>query len=178
MNRTLIVYHSRTGYTRRVAQALARRLGADLDEIRIVQPMRGALGYAACAIEAIAGLTPALRPMRKDPADYALVVVGTPVWFWHLSSPVRSWLAQHRPKHRVAFFCTMGGSGAQRVFAAMARLLGKRPVATLALTDAQIEAGADDRLDAFVRSLQAPRRAVRAAPARRGRASKHAAAAA
>jgi flavodoxin len=179
MHRTLIVYHSRSGRTRRVAQALARRLGADLEEIRIVQPMEGALGYAACAIEAIAELTPALRPMRKDPSDYELVVIGTPVWFWNLSSPVRSWLEQHRRLHgRVAFFCTMGGSGAQRVFAAMARLLGKQPVATLALTDAQIEAGCDDRLDAFVRSLQAPRRVVRVGRARRAHASKPAGAAA
>jgi flavodoxin len=178
MNKTLIVYHSRTGYTRRVAQALARRLDADLDEIRIVQSMQGALGYAACAIEAIAGLTPALRPTKKDPAGYELVVIGTPVWFWSLSSPVRSWLARHRPKHRVAFFCTMGGSGARRVFATMAKLLGKRPVATLALTDAQIDGGADDRIAAFAQSLRAPRRAGRVTGARRTRTSKHAAAAA
>ena len=87
MTKTLIVYHSRTGYTRRIAQHLADRLGADLDEIRIVQPMHGVLGYAACAIEAMAGLAPALRPMRHKPADYDLVVVGTPVWFWSLVEP-------------------------------------------------------------------------------------------
>jgi flavodoxin len=177
MKKALIVYHSRSGYTRRVAQALARRLGAELEEIRIVQPMDGALGYAACAIEAVAGLTPALRPMRRNPADYSLVLVGTPVWFWSLSSPVRSWLEAHRTKlGRVAFFCTMGGSGARRVFATMAALLGRQPLATLALADAQIDAGVDDRLDAFVRSLQPPRRAARGAAARRGRASMHAAA--
>lgn len=175
MNKTLIVYHSRTGYTRQVAKALARRLGADLEEIRIVQPMRGALGYAACAIEAIARLTPALRPMKKDPTDYALVLIGTPVWFWNLSSPVRSWLARHRAlRGRVAFFCTMGSSGARRVFAAMAKVLGKQPVATLALADAQIEAGFDERLDAFVQSLRT-QRAARAA--RRPRATRHAVAA-
>ena len=68
MNRTLIVYHSRTGHTKRVAQALARRLDADLDEIRIVQPLAGVAGDAMCAIEALAGLAPALRPMHRNPA--------------------------------------------------------------------------------------------------------------
>jgi flavodoxin len=163
MGKALVVYHSRSGYTRRIAQALARRLGADLDEIRIVQPMTGATGYVLCAIEAIAGLTPALRPSRRDPADYDLVVVGTPVWFWSPASPVRSWLVQHRrPGGRVAFFCTMGGSGAPRAFAAMTELAGKAPAATLALTDRQVDAGADDRIDAFAQSLRharAPRRA-------------------
>ena len=68
MNRTLIVFHSRTGHTKRVAQALAQRLDADLDEIRIVQPLAGIAGYAMCAIEAVAGLAPALRPMQRNPA--------------------------------------------------------------------------------------------------------------
>jgi flavodoxin len=163
MRKTLIVYHSRSGNTRRVAQALAQRLDADLDEIRIVQPLSGALGYAFCALEAIAGLTPALRPMKKDPAAYELVVIGTPVWFWSLSSPVRSWLERHRLQGRVAFFCTMGGSGARRVFCAMAELAGREPVATLALTDREADAGGSDKLDAFVQQLRAgaPRRAAR-----------------
>lgn len=175
MSKTLIVYHSRSGHTRRVAQALARRLGADLDEVRIVQPMGGAIGYAFCAIEAVAGLTPALMPSRKDPADYDLVVIGTPVWFWHLSSPVRSWLTQHRIRHgRVAFFCTMGGAGAQGVFRTMGKLAGKRPAATMALTDKHIDAGADEPLDRFVKALQGSGAVGRTRSGRRARAARHA----
>ena len=155
MTKTLIVYHSRTGYTRRVAHALAARLGADLDEIHIVQPMDGAIGYALCAIEAMTGLAPALRPMRKDLGDYDLVVVGTPVWFWSLSSPVRSWLERFgRRGKRFAFFCTMGGSGASRVFEAMRTLTGREPVATLAITDAEVESSARAKFDAFVEEIR------------------------
>jgi flavodoxin len=168
MNRTLIVYHSRTGHTRHVAQALARRLHADLDEIRIVQPLSGAAGYTMCAIEALAGLTPALRPAHRDPSAYELVVIGTPVWFWNLSSPVRSWLAAHPLKQRVAYFCTMGGSGSGRVFAAMAQLTGRAPVATLALSERELLRPFEDRLAAFAQRLhdRAPRRPARA-PAHR-----------
>ena len=155
MTKTLIVYHSRTGYTRRVAQDLAGRLGADLDEIRIVLPLHGVLGYMACAIEAMAGLAPALRPMRHKPADYDLVVIGTPVWFWSLSSPVRSWLERFaRRGKRFAFFCTMGGSGATCVFETMKELAGATPVATLALTDGEVDAKSRAKLDAFVGELR------------------------
>ncbi|MFN9676572.1 MAG: hypothetical protein ACK58C_03005, partial [Betaproteobacteria bacterium] len=52
-------------------------------------------------------------------------------------------------------FCTMGGSGAGRAFAAMQELAGGAPRATLALTDGQIDAGADAAIDAFVRALRA-----------------------
>jgi flavodoxin len=167
MNRTLVVFHSRTGHTKRVARALAQRLDADLDEIRIVQPLDGLAGYAMCAVEAVAGLAPALRPMQHDPAAYELVVIGTPVWFWSLASPVRSWLEQHPLKRRVAFFCTMGGSGAGRVFATMAALAGREPRATLALLEKELAAPFEPRLDAFVERLQAgaDRRPARA-PAR------------
>jgi len=161
MSKILVVYHSRTGYTRRVALDLAGRLGADLDVIRIVQPMDGPVGYAMCAIEAFWGLAPALRRQEKDPADYDLVVIGTPVWFWSLASPVRSWLEKFgRRGKRFAFFCTMGGSGAGRVFATMKEMTGHAPVATLALTDAEIDATARAKLDAFVRVIRAgePRR--------------------
>lgn len=164
MSKTLIVYHSRTGHTRHVAQALARRLDADLDEIRIVQPMGGAIGYTLCALEALAELTPALRPMKKDPSAYDLVVIGTPVWVWSLSSPVRSWLTRHALKRRVAFFCTMGGSGAGRAFATMAELAGRAPVATLALRADEVDAAAE-QLDGFAQRLKggAARRPARAA---------------
>jgi flavodoxin len=156
VSKTLVVYHSRSGNTRRLAQRIAEALDADLDEIRIVHPLGGALGYAFCAVEAILGLTPALRPARFDPAHYDCVVIGTPVWFWSVSSPVRSWLAQHgQLRRRVAFFCTMGSSGAERAFASMAALAEAKPVATLAMTDANMDTGAMERIETFVQALAA-----------------------
>lgn len=178
MNKVLVVFHSRSGYTRRIAQALARRLDADIEEVKIVQPMGGLVGYALCAIEALTGLTPALRPLQKNPANYELVVIGTPVWFWSLSSPVRSWIEQNVVSHRVAFFCTMGGSGAQRVFATMKRLTGKVPVETLALTDAQVMHHVEGRLDTFAQALQKEHAASRPRAAKRRRAAGPATAAA
>ncbi len=165
MAKTLIVYHSRSGYTRRIARVLAARLNADLEELHIVQPLDGPLGYLMCAVEAISGLAPALRPTRKDPAAYDLIVVGTPVWFWSLASPVRSWLEAHPlRRRRFAFFCTMGGSGAACVFSTMKQLAGAEPVATLALTDDGIDAAAHAKLDTFVGTLRSgskPRRIPR-----------------
>jgi flavodoxin len=158
--KTLIVYHSRSGYTRRVAESLARALRADTEEIEVVGDRQGMLGYARCALEALGEVTAAIRLPRRAPADYGLVVIGTPVWFWALSSPVRSYIMEERRNFgRVAFFCTMGGSGADRAFATMAALCGKKPVSTLALTDARIDVGAEREVGAFARALRGQRAA-------------------
>lgn len=173
MARILIVYYSRSGYTRRVARMLARRLGADIDEIKIVHPVRGPLGYALSAIEALAEITPPVQPALKSPKGYDRIIVGTPVWFWSLSSPVRAWLAQNRiGGARFAFFCTMGGSGSGRVFAAMAKIAKAKPLATLALTDDELDAHDTAKLDAFVTAVKrsAPARASRVRRATRARA--------
>lgn len=155
--KTLVVCFSRSGRTRRIAQALAERLHADFEDIGAVQPRDGPLGYAQSALEALLMLAPAIDAPRHDSARYALVVIGSPVWFWSLASPVRTWLLRASLRHaRVAFFCTMGGSGAWHVFDTMAALTGKQPEATLALTEREVDAGANGALDAFVQVLQGP----------------------
>ena len=152
---------------------LARRLGADIDEIKIVHPVRGPLGYALSAIEALAEITPPVQPALKSPKGYDRIIVGTPVWLWSLSSPVRAWLAQNRiGGARFAFFCTMGGSGSGSVFAAMAKIAKAKPLATLALTDDELDAHDTAKLDAFVTAVKrsAPARASRVRRATRARA--------
>jgi flavodoxin len=168
MAKTLIAYHTRTAYTRRVAESVARRTGADLEEIAVTRDRSGPVGYARCAIEAAIEVTTSIQLPARDPSDYDLVVIGTPVWFWSLSSPVRTYVLEERRKFkRVAFFCTMGGSGAERVFADLAKLCGKTPVATLSVTDAEIDSGYLKKLEAFVHALKGA--APRAAARRRGR---------
>lgn len=161
MTRVLVAFHSRTGYTRRVAQALARALQADLEPIEPARMRRGLLGHLRCALEALGRVEPEIRPPAHDPAAYELLVIGTPVWMWRLASPVRTYAAGHaRGARRVAFFCTMGSQGSDGVFAELASLARRPPAATLALTDREIDRGYAPRLEAFVAAV-APRLAER-----------------
>jgi menaquinone-dependent protoporphyrinogen IX oxidase len=155
--KTLVVYHSRSGYTRRLAESLARRLDADLDEIVTEAPRGGPHGYVRCALESLLHLRARIRAPQRDPAAYGCVLIGGPVWFWGLSSPVRSWLMKQRHRlPQVAFFCTMGGSGAERVFATMEEITARHPAATLALTDGDLDHHRHARIDSFVRALTRP----------------------
>jgi len=66
---------------------------------------------------------------------YDLVVIGTPVWAWSVSPPVRSYLAANKGRlPDVAFFCTMGSRGGERAFEEMQAIAGKAPRAGCAVT--------------------------------------------
>jgi flavodoxin len=153
--KTLVVFFSRSGHTRRVAHSLAQHLNADLEELSAVQSRDGPIGYAQSALEAMLTLAPAIERPHHDGSGHELFVIGTPVWFWSLASPVRTWLLQAKLQHaRVAFFCTMGGSGASRVFDAMTALAGHKPVSTLEISEHEVDAHHSNKLDAFVHALQ------------------------
>jgi flavodoxin len=134
--RILVVYYSRTGITRDLALAIAAALGADVEEIVEPTSRGGLTGFLRSGLESILERTAAVRPSTREARDYDLVIVGTPVWALNVSSPVRAYLTARRGKlPRVAFFCTMGGSGGERAFHTMETLAGAHPVARLALAE-------------------------------------------
>lgn len=166
MMKILVVYFSRTGHTRRLAERLARELDATPMAIAETGSRLGFLGYWRSLFEAVAGRGAEIEKARRDPAEFDLVVVGTPIWGWNLSSPVRAFMRSHaRSMPRAAFFCTMGGSGDRVAFEELQRLLGRAPEATLALTQAEVahlgRADVKAKIARFVAPLRAPeKRAV------------------
>ncbi len=165
-NRALVVFYSRTGHTRKVAEAIARASGADTEELIDTVNRRGRVGYLRCAFDVAFKRTTRLRPTRRDPADYDLVILGSPVWA-AVSTPMRTYLLSNRSAFkRVAFFLTLGGMGADKVFKEMRTLAGREPAAELAVTEREL----DDptyvtRVESFVRSLVPPTTSVPVEPA-------------
>lgn len=167
----LVVYYSRTGHTQRLAERIAGALGADLEAISDRTRRGGVLGFLRSAYEAIRERQPEIAPPTHDPASYAMVIIGTPIWSNSLSSPIRSYLMRHRDALRsAAFFCTYGSSGGERTFARMAGLSGHSPASTLAVRGGELERSTAEveRFLAEVRAAaeieQAPRTAQDEAP--------------
>ncbi len=143
MKPLLIVYYSRSGYTRRVAHALAAAGHADLEEIRPIRDYPGTAGIIRALRDTLLRREPALEPLHHCPADYQTVLIGGPVWAGRMAAPVRSFVATYgQGCQRLASFCTMAGSGGDAVFDAIARLAGKPLVWRAALSDPDIERGA------------------------------------
>lgn len=91
--KTLILYYSYGGNTRRVAQMIQKEVGGDLAEIQTVQPYTG--DYNAVVDqgqrEIDSGFCPELKPLTVDLKDYDTVVLGSPVW-WYPFATNGGWL--------------------------------------------------------------------------------------
>lgn len=152
--RILVIDYSRSGNTHKVAQAIARASGADLEQIRDARPRRGLWGWIRSAREAMKAIPGDIRPPRRDPANYDLVVLGSPVWASHVSSPMRAYLdrsAGNLPQ--VALFVTEGGSGGPKALAEMSALAGQQPLATLELREKEL-GDLRSKLERFVERVQ------------------------
>jgi hypothetical protein len=153
---TLVVCYSRTGTTRKLAEAIAKTLDADLGQIGDRKSRRGPVGFVTGGKDAFLKRLTEIDEPEQSPADYERVLIGTPVWASTMAPAIRTWLTRHRDElSEVAFFLTTGGSGIDRTFTAMAELAGRSPVATLGLrTGAVRKDQHGDPVAAFAASIQ------------------------
>lgn len=129
--KTLVVFYSRTGTTKKVGNQIAEKLGADIEEIKDTVDRSGAKGYLISGRDAMKKRLTELAPLKFNPADYDLVIIGTPVWAWNMSSPIRTYLEENKGGFKkTAFFCTMGGTGDSKAFKEMEEIIGISPIAT------------------------------------------------
>jgi flavodoxin len=132
----LVVFFSRTGVTKQLAESIARAEHAELEELREARSRRGPLGWLRSGYEATYGYSAETLPLRHNLRDYDLVFVGSPTWSRSLSSPVRGFLGNHGSELKdVAIFATCGGHGAENVLDQMAALLSDVPLARLPLLE-------------------------------------------
>jgi flavodoxin len=153
----LVVYYSRTGTTRGVAETLAQKLGADLEEVVDRKKRGGVLGFFGGGKDSFMKKEADIDEPRNDPGQYGLVVIGTPVWAGTMTPAIRTYITRKADAlPEVAFFLTTNSSGTQGTFRSMAELSGKDPKATLGLKHRDVKKDAvADAVDEFVAALQA-----------------------
>ena len=112
--KTLIVYFSWSGHTRTVASYIKEFTGADMVEIEVQEPYSSVYNEvtARARHELDNDIRPALKTKVENMDEYDILIVGTPIWGSHLSTPVKSFLASYDlTGKKILPFCTHGGSG-------------------------------------------------------------------
>ncbi len=153
--KNLVVFYSRTGTTRKAAEAISGLLNCDMDEIIDTRDRSGLLGYISAGRDASTKQLAEIKELKKNPKAYETVIIGTPVWAFTLSAPVRTYIYQNKESFKkVAFFCTMAGSEPEPIFREMESLCGKKPLSVLGLRASEV-AGNNylGRVREFVRKI-------------------------
>ena len=125
----LITYYSRTWMTTWVAVEMARILDCDLEEIVDLKDRSGAMGYLLAWRDAMKKTLTEIKKIEKNPWDYDLVIIWTPVWAFTMASAVRTYITENKDKFKnVAFFATQWWEWDQKKFKDMRELTWKEPV--------------------------------------------------
>lgn len=159
MKKILLAYYSRTGTTRDLAEYIASLCPCDVEEIKDLRDRQGILGVLRSGWQGWLKRPAPIQKVSHRVLDYDLVIIGTPVWVSNPAAPIRRYLLDNRTRfNRVAFFCTLGGSGGDKALDEMGRVAGRTPIATLAITQGQVESNryrdnAQDFADLIARSV-------------------------
>ena len=107
--KALVVYYSRTGNTRAAAKEIASALNADVEELDDGVDRKGLIGWLKAGRDGMKKAKVKLKPLKHNPAEYDLIVVGSPVWGGNITPAVRTFLAENNlAGKKVALFCTTG----------------------------------------------------------------------
>ncbi|MFP4609286.1 MAG: flavodoxin family protein [Candidatus Aenigmatarchaeota archaeon] len=151
-----VVYYSRTGNTKKVAGLIASELGCDTFRIHDKKDRSGFLGYLKGGWDAWReNRTEITLKEEIDLSEDRLLCLGTPVWASNPTPAVRTFLAERKERlEKVAFFCTLGGTGDEKTFQELGNISGKTPLTTLAVREKEIESGTyKERVKAFAERL-------------------------
>jgi flavodoxin len=150
--KALVIYYSRTGTTKKLAQMISQRLKCDCEEIKSTDSFKGIFGYIRAGRQAFSNTLPSLRSVKRDPAAYDIVILGTPVHASRMAAPVRSFLSSNKGKlKKLAIFATHQGSECESVARGIEDLVGMNAVAQLCVRAAELDAEElKSKIDDFV----------------------------
>lgn len=107
----LIVFYSLDGNTKFIAENLAKEIGADLLELKLekeipqIEPIKHLWGGKQVVLKE----TPRLKKYDLNLEGCQLLCIGTPVWAYNFSPPIRTFLKENKIKNKkIIFFCTCG----------------------------------------------------------------------
>ncbi len=128
--RKLVIYYSFESNTRFIAENIKEEIDADILELKPKKEMisKGFMKYIIGSIDVLMKKKPELLPLGKEPQDYDILFIGTPVWAWSYAPALNTFFssAELRDKKIALFCCHTGRQG--EVFEKMKKTLAGNKV--------------------------------------------------
>jgi len=111
----LVIYYSFEGSTKFIAETIAQGISADILELKPEKELKshGFSKYIWGGRQVVMKTKPKLLSYDKNPNDYNLIFIGTPVWAFTFAPPLRTFFSQVKLQNKniAIFCCSDGGRG-------------------------------------------------------------------
>ncbi|TFH22827.1 flavodoxin [Candidatus Bathyarchaeota archaeon] len=110
--KTLIIYYTRTGNTKFIAESIASELGADTEEVIDLKNRQGRLAFLPAGKDATQGKETEIPQTKRTPTEYDLIIIAQPVWAGSPTPAIRTYLNKtDLSGKKVALFFSDAGLG-------------------------------------------------------------------
>lgn len=112
MSKTAVVFYSYTNNTKKIAEMIKDRIGAEIIQIDTVMPYRGSYEEVVdmAKKEVKAGFKPPIQSVNNLLDEVDTFILGTPVWWYTMAPAVLTFLTETNLKgKRVIPFATNAG---------------------------------------------------------------------
>jgi flavodoxin len=133
--KSLVVYYTRTGNAKFVAETIAAKLSADIEEVVDQKKRAGPIGWLNAGKDSKQENETQINPTKYNPVDYELIIIGTPVWAWRPTPAIRSYIKKNDLSgKKVALILTCDGGPKEALERTKALLPNSTIAADLVLT--------------------------------------------
>lgn len=163
-SKSVVVYFSQTGATKKLAEIFTKAKNADAVELKLVKPYPSTYDSTVAAVgaERESKQWPALENAKVDIAKYDTVYLGYPIMFGSFAPPIYTFLDSNDLSGKVVVpFCTYG-SGGRKASAEELKTLEPNANVTLAfgisnkrMMAESADSVAKEEVDAFFANLAA-----------------------
>jgi flavodoxin len=124
--KTLVVYYSKTGTTKTVAEKFVAETGCDFDELKYDEDTKNV-------------------SFVRVPSDYERIILLAPVWAFSLAEPMKQYIAKHKDGiKRYDLIVTCGGLGLRGCVKNCLAILGTPPEHAVKIRAKDVKAGKYD----------------------------------
>jgi len=139
--KTLVVFYSRTGNNKKIAELIKEKIGGDIEKIIDLKNRNGLIGWMRSGMDALLKRETKIKDTVSDPDNYDMLIVGNPVWAGSITPALRTYLNRNKDKIKdYALFSVSGfGEKNKKISDVIKSILKKEPKAELFISDKELE---------------------------------------
>ncbi len=150
----LVAYYSRTGNIKTIGMTIGKALSADIDEIIDKKKRAGIVNWIRAGRDAQAKKLTEIQS-EKNPQDYDVIVIGSPIWAGNPTPALRTYLTTHDLKgKKVAFFICSTINRYAKVFSQLKEMTPESEHAGIFTASRFRKGDRESELNAFIKKLK------------------------